>query len=132
MLGLLLVTLIAVIVILAHIFRDPLAKLKFDQIECGMTRKQVRELMRNIPGAEMYPAKQADVWILGGHYWVLATYSPNYDVEPGIIDPRDAVTEDWTVEEAFLEDISDRGLIRKWLEKFGLSSSDFSLHKRCK
>jgi hypothetical protein len=132
LLALLLATAIGGFLWLDRMSQDSRAKLRLYQIECGMTRKQVWELMRDIPDRDSMRATSVDSWEMGGGYLLTVRFAPDHDVEPRTVDERDPGGDNWTVENVVLLDLTKPNPLRQFLARFGLWSKSAPLHKRCK
>jgi hypothetical protein len=97
-----------------------------------MTRKQVRELMRDIPEEDSNVGNQLDRWGIQGRYVLMVQYGPNNSVQPGAIDQLDPEEENWTVEHVALLDFAKPNPIEQFLARVGLWSRSPSPDKRCK
>src|SRR5207245_10127497 len=94
-----------------------LALSKFNQIEPGMTRKQVWQLMEAIPEAGSFTGNSLDEWGFGQHFVIVVRFDPD---EPGKPDERDPKGDNWKVTKVLLLDFSRPNPIQDFLKRFGL------------
>jgi hypothetical protein len=124
--GLLVIT-IGGMVWLAYPSRNQARKL-FDQIECGMTRTQVWELMKDVPEEDSLKGPLSlNTWEIDGRYLMMVTFLPDHEV--GAPNPGDDDDNNWTVNEVTLIDVSKPTPFLQYLDKIGLWSKSPPLHK---
>ncbi len=99
-----------------------LANSKFDQIEPGMTRQQIWQLMEDTAEADCSPGNSLDTWQFRDRFVIIVEFEPDYSVEPGTIDERDPEGENWKVTEVSLLNFSKPNPIQHFLTRFGLWS----------
>lgn len=97
---------------------ERLAKAKFSRIEVGMTRKQVWQLMRDIPEQDSTMGNSLDVWDIGG-WTIYVEFGPDYFVAPGTVDKLDPNGDRWKVQQKFLLPLSRPSILRRWVGRLG-------------
>jgi hypothetical protein len=127
--ALLLLLVIAVFLLFPRDRPASLAHSAFRQIEPGMTRKEVWNLMQDFPDAVNWHANAMACSQFGGRFLVIVKFDPDYYVEPGTVDERDPEGENWRATEVTLHDFSERGPIEKLVMHVGLWSGNQHLTK---
>jgi hypothetical protein len=93
---------------------------RYNRIGPGMTRREVKEIMADIPDALWSSANSVDLWHIGRKYFLMVKFEPSYYVKPGTVNERDPEGDNWTVESVDLFDLSAPNPVEEFLWHFGL------------
>jgi hypothetical protein len=126
----LLLTATAGLLWIVHSSQYPRARRLFDQIECGMTRTQVWEFMKDVPEEDSLKGPLwLNTWGIDGRYLMMVTFGPDHEVGPEAPNPGDDDDNNWTVNDVTLIDVSKQTPFLHYLDKIGLWSKSPPLHK---
>ncbi|MFI5454994.1 MAG: hypothetical protein ACHRXM_06040 [Isosphaerales bacterium] len=82
----------------------------YQRIREGMTREQVKELMRS-SGAMCTNIESSDIMHLGGRFMIAVTFEPVTPLPPGTIRPPGQAPDNWVVKQKVFVDIKQVGLL---------------------
>ena len=112
---------------LSYYSTGSLARVKFEQIEIGMTCQQVQELMGKTPQAKWARLECLDTWDFEDQSTMWVIFQPDCHADLDAVDKQDPEHDDWKVSNVIL---MEGGMtIRKLLIRIGLSSGSLELTK---
>jgi hypothetical protein len=117
------------ILVLLHDSATCLARKKFDQVEIGMTRGQVRSLMDKTPQTRWASLEFLDTWDFEDGFCMWVIYGRAYCLEGDTARQQDSEDENWRVSNVSLTNLSEERKIQKLLIGLGLSSRSRELTK---